>query len=190
MENEDRMIFLNEPEKVDGLYPRDKTMEYKLKLEFEKAAKTGHPKIVSFNEAREANILSNTNFYHLENEGGKMMHTLEAYGWAWLDRAWQSSVPDFKIDGYNFYVETRRCFKLGNALDAVISMYYENQDFIQKLCFEDGYGKGFENCYNIKNIYSSILEEPNMVALTRDGKMKKTDLILRETLLELPISTY
>ena len=67
MENEDRMIFLNEPEKVDGLYPRDKTMEYKLKLEFEKAAKTGHPKIVSFNEAREANILSNTNFYHLEN---------------------------------------------------------------------------------------------------------------------------
>ena len=101
MENEDRMIFLNEPEKVDGLYPRDKTMEYKLKLEFEKAAKTGHPKIVSFNEAREANILSNTNFYHLENEGGKMMHTLEAYGWAWLDRAWQSSVPDFKIDGYN-----------------------------------------------------------------------------------------
>ena len=101
MENEDRMIFLNEPEKVDGLYPRDKTMEYKLKLEFEKAAKTGHPKIVSFNEAREANILSNTNFYHLENEGGKMMHTLEAYGWAWLDRAWQSSVTDFKIDGYN-----------------------------------------------------------------------------------------
>ena len=96
----------------------------------------------------------------------------------------------FKIDGYNFYVETRRCFKLGNALDAVISMYYENQDFIQKLCFEDGYGKGFENCYNIKNIYSSILEEPNMVALTRDGKMKKTDLILRESLLELPISTY
>ncbi len=96
----------------------------------------------------------------------------------------------FKIEGYNFYIETRRCFKLGKALDAIISMYYEDQDFIQKLCFEDGYGKGFENCYNIKTIYSSVLAEPNLVALTMDGKMKKTSLILKETLLELPVSTY
>ena len=32
MKNEERMIFLNEVDKVDGLYARDKTMEYKLKL--------------------------------------------------------------------------------------------------------------------------------------------------------------
>ena len=96
----------------------------------------------------------------------------------------------FKIDGYNFYIETKRCFKLGKALDAIISMYYEDKDFIQKLCFEDGYGKGFFNCYNIKNIYSSVLEEPNLVVLTNDGKMKKTGLVLKEALLELPVSTY
>ena len=69
-------------------------------------------------------------------------------------------------------------------------MYYEDKDFIQKLCFEDGYGKGFFNCYNIKNIYSSVLEEPNLVVLTNDGKMKKTGLVLKEALLELPVSTY
>ena len=96
----------------------------------------------------------------------------------------------FKIDGYNFYIETKRCFKLGKALDAIISMYYEDEYFIQKLCFEDGYGKGFFNCYNIKNIYSSVLEEPNLVVLTNDGKMKKTGLVLKETLLELPVSSY
>jgi len=96
----------------------------------------------------------------------------------------------FKIDGYNFYIETKRCFKLGKALDAIISMYYEDEYFVQKLCFEDGYGKGFFNCYNIKNIYSSVLEEPNLVVLTNDGKMKKTGLVLKEALLELPVSTY
>ena len=42
----------------------------------------------------------------------------------------------FKIEGYNYYIETRRCFKLGKALDAIISMYYVDQDFIQKLCFD------------------------------------------------------
>ena len=57
----------------------------------------------------------------------------------------------FKIDFANIYIETKRCFKLGTALDAEISMYYDEEEyFIQKLCFEDGYGKGFNNCYNIK----------------------------------------
>lgn len=96
----------------------------------------------------------------------------------------------FKIDSHNFYIETRRCFKLGNSLDAMVFMYYEGQDFIQKLCFEDGYGKGFENCYNIKNIYSSVLEESNLVVLTTDGKLKKSNLVLKETVLKLPDSDY
>ena len=96
----------------------------------------------------------------------------------------------FKIDFFNFYIETRRCFKLGSALDAKVFMYYEGEDFIQKLCFEDGYGKGFENCYNIKNIYSAVLEDPHLVALTKDGKIKKTNLILKEALLDLPDSNY
>ena len=58
---------------------------------------------------------------------------------------------------YNFYIETRRCFKLGSSVDAMIFMCYEGEDFVQKLCFEDGYGSGFDNCYNIKNIYNPIL---------------------------------
>ena len=93
----------------------------------------------------------------------------------------------FKIDFANIYIETKRCFKLGAALDAEISMYYDEEEyFIQKLCFEDGYGKGFNNCYNIKNIYESVLSEPNLIVLTNDGKIKKTNLVLKETILSLP----
>lgn len=93
----------------------------------------------------------------------------------------------FKIDFENLYVQTKRCFKLGSALDAMIYMYYDEENyFIQKLCFEDGYGKGFNNCYNIKNIYKSVTDEKNLVVLTDDGKIKKTNLVLKETKLNLP----
>ena len=93
----------------------------------------------------------------------------------------------FKIDFANIYIETKRCFKLGAALDAEISMYYDEEEyFIQKLCFEDGYGKGFNNCFSIKNIYESVLSEPNLIVLTNDGKIKKTNLVLKETILSLP----
>ena len=91
----------------------------------------------------------------------------------------------FKIDELNFYIETKRCFKLGTSLDAMIFMYYEREQFVQKLCFEDGYGQGFNNCYDIKNIYSAVLEEPNLVVLTTGGKLKKTNLVLKEAILDL-----
>jgi hypothetical protein len=96
----------------------------------------------------------------------------------------------FKIDSENYYIETRRCFKLGTALDAIILTYHEGGDFFQKLCFEDGYGTDFENCYNIKNIYAAVLNETGLVTLTKDGKIKTTDLILRKTILDLPHSKY
>jgi len=91
----------------------------------------------------------------------------------------------FKIDFTNFYVQTKRCFKLGSALDAAIFIYKEDDQVFKKLCFERSYGSGFENCYSIKKIYKSVLEESDLVALTNDGKIKKTGLILKETILEL-----
>jgi hypothetical protein len=92
----------------------------------------------------------------------------------------------FKLDFANIYFETRRCFKLGTNIDAMLFIYYESNQLVQKLCFEDGYGKGFNNCYNIKNIYESVLSEPNLIVLTQDGKIKKTELVLKETIFKLP----
>ena len=62
--------------------------------------------------------------------------------------------------------------------------------FFQTLCFEDGYGTEFENCYNIKNVYESVISRPGLVALTTDGKIKNSDLILQKTILNLPLSKY
>ena len=96
----------------------------------------------------------------------------------------------FKIDSENYYLETRRCFKLGTALDAIILTYYNGDNFFQTLCFEDGYDTDFENCYNIKNVYESVINRTGLVALTTDGKIKNTDLILQKTVLNLPLSKY
>ena len=91
----------------------------------------------------------------------------------------------FKVDFENIYIETKRSFKIGSALDAMIFIYSEDDQFIKQLCFERSYGKGFENCYDIKNIYSAVLSEPDLVVLTQDGKIKKTNLVLKETTLKL-----
>ena len=57
--------------------------------------------------------------------------------------------------------------------------------FIKQLCFERAYGKGFIDCYDIKNIYSAVLSEPDLVVLTQDGKIKKTNLVLKEGTVKL-----
>ena len=80
----------------------------------------------------------------------------------------------------------KRSFKIGSALDAMIFIYSEDGQSIKQLCFERTYGKGFESCYDIKNIYSAVLSEPDLVALTQDGKIKKTNLVLKEAVLALP----
>ena len=91
----------------------------------------------------------------------------------------------FKIDDVNMYIETKRCFKIGSVIDAMIFIYYADDNYVQQLCFENGYGNGFENCYNIKNFYESVIEEPNLVVLTKEGKIKQTNLVLRPATLKL-----
>ena len=91
----------------------------------------------------------------------------------------------FKVDFENIYIQTKRSFKLGSSLDAMVYVYYENDEFIKQLCFERSYGKGFIDCYDIKNIYSSVLSDPDLVVLTKDGRIKKTNLVLKEGTLKL-----
>ena len=72
---------------------------------------------------------------------------------------------------------------LSADIDKTIYNKLKNQ--LEGLCFEDGYGKGFNNCYNVKNTYESVLKEENLIVLTKEGKIKKTNLVLRESMLKL-----
>lgn len=88
----------------------------------------------------------------------------------------------FEVLGEDLIIETKRCFKIDQRIDAIIKIFYHKGIVKQELCFIDGYGKNFDNCYLIKEFYINKTESnSNQMVLTKDGKMKKVNLILQET---------
>ena len=95
----------------------------------------------------------------------------------------------FEVLGENLIIETKRCFKIGQRINAVIKIFYHKGIVKQELCFIDGYGKNFENCVLIKDFYKNKTEDKsNQLVLTTDGKMKKISIILQPT--EPDLSNY
>jgi len=85
----------------------------------------------------------------------------------------------FEVLGEDLILETKRCFKIDQRIDAVIKIFYQKGIVKQELCFLDGFGKNFENCVLIKQFYLNVTEgNNNRKVLTKDGKMKKINLIL------------
>ncbi len=88
----------------------------------------------------------------------------------------------FEVLGEDLIIETKRCFKIDQRIDAMIKIFYHKGIVKQELCFIDGYGKNFENCVLIKEFYTNKTESnSNQMVLTIDGKMKKINLILQPT---------
>ena len=85
----------------------------------------------------------------------------------------------FEVLGEDLILETKRCFKIDQRIDAVIKIFYQKGIVKQELCFLDGFGKNFENCVLIKEFYLNVTDgNNNKKVLTKDGKMKKINLIL------------
>ena len=92
----------------------------------------------------------------------------------------------FEVLGENIVLETKRCFKIDNRMDAVIRVTSKNGDRQESLCFVGGYGDKFDDCYNIKNIFSQISNgKSDQFVLTNSGKLKEVKLILESIDLDL-----
>jgi len=88
----------------------------------------------------------------------------------------------FEVLGEELIIETKRCFKIGQRMDAMIKIFYHKGIVKQELCFLDGYGKDFENCVLIKEFYNNITQSTSdQMVLTKDGKLKQVSLILQPT---------
>jgi len=88
----------------------------------------------------------------------------------------------FEVLGEDLIIQTKRCFKIGQRIDAVIKIFYHKGIVKQELCFIDGYGKDYENCVFIKEFYTNKTDSNSkQMVLTTDGKMKKINLILQPT---------
>lgn len=91
----------------------------------------------------------------------------------------------FEILDEDVIIETKRCFKIDKRIDAVIKVFSENGNKTESLCFLGGYGELFDDCYNIKNIFTRVNSGDNQFVLTKSGKLREVELILEPKDLDL-----
>ena len=88
----------------------------------------------------------------------------------------------YKILGTNYHLSTKRCFKMGEDLEAHLKIYSEGKNKKRNLCFLNEMGAEFTDCYQIKNVYNQIPTSTNkLVVVDKKGKMRNAILVFEET---------
>ncbi|MAZ58320.1 MAG: hypothetical protein CMP56_02785 [Flavobacteriales bacterium] len=92
----------------------------------------------------------------------------------------------YKINGTNYHIETKKCFKLGFGRDVQIKIWRDQKDRIQRqVCFLNVSETEYDDCYKITNVYNEITSQAEKVmVLTKRGKMKEAILVLEETYID------
>ena len=92
----------------------------------------------------------------------------------------------FEVLGEDLILETKRCFKIDKRMDAVIRINSKKGEREEYLCFIGGYGDDFNDCYNIKNVFTQVNStQENQFVLTKAGRLKEAKLILESIDLDL-----
>jgi len=92
----------------------------------------------------------------------------------------------YKINGTNYHIETKKCFKLGFGRDVQIKIWRDQKDRIQRqVCFLNVSETEYDDCYKINNVYNEITSQSEKImVLTKRGKMKEAVLVLEETYID------
>ena len=95
--------------------------------------------------------------------------------------------PDlYKINGTNYHIATKRCFKEGFARDVQIKIWIDEKDRTQRqVCFLNPAETEYNECYKIINVYNEMSSNSNKImVLMKNGKMKEALLVLEETYID------
>ena len=92
----------------------------------------------------------------------------------------------YKINGTNYHIATKKCFKLGFGRDVQIKIWRDEKDRTQRqVCFLNVTETEYDDCYKITNVYNQLAAESKKVmVLTKRGKMKEAMLVLEETYID------
>ena len=92
----------------------------------------------------------------------------------------------YKINGTNYHIATKKCFKLGFGRDVQIKIWRDHKDRIQRqVCFLNVSETEYDDCYKITNVYNELTSQAEKVmVLTKRGKMKEAILVLEETYID------
>jgi len=88
----------------------------------------------------------------------------------------------YKILGTNYHLSTKRCFKMGDEIEAHLKIYNGGKNKKQSLCFLNEVGLEFTDCYQIKKVYNQIpTSSNNLIVVDKKGKMRNAILVFEET---------
>ena len=92
----------------------------------------------------------------------------------------------YKINGTNYHLSTKKCFKLGFGRDVQIKIWLDEKDRVQRqLCFLNVSETEYDDCYKVLKVYNQIVSKSDkIVVLTKRGKMREVDLVLEESYID------
>ena len=88
----------------------------------------------------------------------------------------------YKINGTNYHLETKRCFKMGNDIESRLKIYSNVNSKKRSLCFMNELGLDYTDCFQIKNVYKKIpTSSNNLVVVDKKGRMRDAILVFEKT---------
>tara|TARA_B100000963_G_C22607459_1_gene663283 strand:+ start:330 stop:1652 length:1323 start_codon:yes stop_codon:yes gene_type:complete len=92
----------------------------------------------------------------------------------------------YKINGTNYHLSTKKCFKLGFGRDVQIKIWLDEKDKVQRqLCFLNVSETEYDDCYKVLKVYNQIVSKSDkIVVLTKRGKMREVNLVLEESFID------
>ncbi len=92
----------------------------------------------------------------------------------------------YKINGTNYHIATKKCFKLGFGRDVQIKIWKDEKDRTQRqVCFLNVSETEYDDCYKITEVYNELVSQSDkVVVLTKRGRMREATLVLEETYID------
>ena len=93
----------------------------------------------------------------------------------------------YKINGTNYHISTKKCFKLGFGRDVQIKIWKDEKERINReVCFLNVSETEYDDCYKITDVFSELKPKENntIMVITKRGRMKEAMLVLEKTYID------
>ena len=90
----------------------------------------------------------------------------------------------YKINGTNYHLSTKKCFKLGFGRDVQIKIWLDEKDRVQRqLCFLNVSETEYDDCYKVLKVYNQIVSKSDkIVVLTKKREDERGRFSFRRVL--------
>jgi len=95
--------------------------------------------------------------------------------------------PDlYKVNGTNYHITTKKCFKEGFGRDVQIKIWKDEKDRTQRqVCFLNPQETEYDDCFKIINVYNEMTSNSKKImVLMKNGRMKEALLVLEESYID------